>query len=57
MWEQQNEEVHGKTEGQTGQDSKTKAGWGGGKRLNAMKDDARPSDMFLFHLNWEEFVE
>jgi hypothetical protein len=50
LWELRNEEVHGKTVVQQGRTRKT-------RKLNELKDKARPVDMGLFHANIEEFLD
>jgi hypothetical protein len=56
LWELRNEEVHGKTieqqESTRKQKLRTEV-----KKLNSMKNKARPSDMCLFHENEEEYIE
>jgi hypothetical protein len=56
LWELRNEEVHGKTKEHQERTRKERLRIEVG-RLNSMKDDARPSDMFLFHANEEEYIE
>jgi hypothetical protein len=53
LWEIRNEEVHGKTIKQRERTRKEKLSVEV-RRLNSMKDKARPSDMCLFHENEEE---
>jgi hypothetical protein len=56
LWETRNEEVHGKTIEQQESTRKAKLRIKVSK-LNSMKDSARPSDMFLFHKNDEEYID
>jgi hypothetical protein len=56
LWETRNEEVHGKTIEQQESTRKAKLRIEVSK-LNSMKDAARPSDMFLFHENEEEYID
>jgi NAD-dependent dihydropyrimidine dehydrogenase PreA subunit len=56
LWEIRNEEVHGKTIEQQENIRKTKLSLEV-RKLNSMKDQARPSDMCLFHENEEEYIE
>jgi hypothetical protein len=56
LWELRNEEVHGRTIEQQESTRKEKLGTEV-KKLNSMKNKARPSDMCLFHENEEEYIE
>jgi hypothetical protein len=56
MGELRNEEVHGKTKEQQERTQKERLKIEV-SRLNSMKDIARPSDMFLFHVNEEEYID
>ena len=56
LWEIRNEEVHGKTKerNETLQKKKLTIET---KRLNSMKDEARPGNQFLFHDNVNKFIK
>jgi hypothetical protein len=54
--EQRNEEVHGKTTEQQETTSKTKISIDA-RKLNSMKDKARPVDRGLFHADIESFLD
>jgi len=56
LWELRNEEVHGKTEEQQEKTRKMKLSIEV-KRLNEMRDIARPSDVCLFHDDIEKYIE
>jgi hypothetical protein len=56
LWEQRNEEVHGKTTEQQETTRKTKLSIDA-RKLNKMKDKVRPVDMGLFHADIEEFLD
>ena len=56
LWELRNEEVHGKTIEQQENIRKEKLSLEV-RKLNSLKDQARPSDMCLFHENEEEYIE
>ncbi|OEU15138.1 hypothetical protein FRACYDRAFT_239817 [Fragilariopsis cylindrus CCMP1102] len=56
LWELRNEEVHGKTKEHQERTRKERLTIEV-SRLNSLKDSARPSDMFLFHTNEEEYIE
>jgi len=56
LWELRNEEVHGKTEEQQDKIRKMKLSIEV-KRLNEMRDVARPSDVCLFHDDVEKYIE
>jgi len=56
LWELRNEEVHGKTVVQQERTRKTKLSIDA-RKLNELKDKARPVDMGLFHDNIEEFLD
>ena len=56
LWEIRNKEVHGKTKerNETLQKKKLTIET---KRLNSMKNEARPGNWFLFHENVDEFIK
>jgi hypothetical protein len=56
LWEQRNEEVHGKTTEQQETTIKSKLSIDA-RKLNKMKEKARPVDMGLFHADIEEFLD
>jgi hypothetical protein len=56
LWELRNEEVHGKTKEHQERTRKERLRIEV-SRLNLMKDKARPSDMFLFHANEDEYIK
>jgi hypothetical protein len=56
LWELRNEEVHGKTEEQQEQTRKLKLS-SELKRLNNMRDIARPSDVCLFHQDIDKYTK
>ena len=56
LWELRNEEVHGKSVVQQEKTRKTKLS-ADARKLNALKDQARPIDMGLFHNDIEEFID
>jgi hypothetical protein len=56
LWELRNEEVHGKTVEQQENTRKTKLSIDA-RKLNEMKDKARPADMGLFHGDIEAFID
>jgi hypothetical protein len=56
LWEQRNEEVHGKTIEQQKTTRKTKLSINARKLYN-LKDKARPVDIGLFHADIEEFLD
>jgi len=56
LWELRNEEVHGKTVDQQERTRKSKLSIDA-RKLNALKDKARPVDMGLFHANIDEFLD
>jgi hypothetical protein len=56
LWEQRNEEVHGKTIEQQETTRKTKLSIDA-RKLNNLKDKARSLDMGLFHADIEEFLD
>jgi hypothetical protein len=56
LWEQRKEEVHGKTAEQQETTRKTKLSIDA-RRLNSLKDKARPVDMGLFHADIKEFLD
>jgi hypothetical protein len=56
LWELRNEEVHGKTAEQQDRTRKTKLSIDA-RKLNELKDKARPVDMGLFHADIEEYLE
>jgi hypothetical protein len=56
LWEQRNEEVHGKTTEQQETTKKTKLSIDA-RELNSLKDKARLVDMGLFHADTEEFLD
>jgi hypothetical protein len=56
LWEQRNEEVHGKTTEQQETTRKTKLSIDA-RKLNNLKDKARPVDMGLFHADIKEFLD
>jgi hypothetical protein len=55
LWEQRNEEVHGKTTEQQKTTRKTKLSIDA-RISNSLKDKARPVDMGLFHADIDEFL-
>ena len=56
LWELRNEEVHGKTVEQQERTRKAKLSIDA-RKLNNLKDKARPIDMGLFHNDIDEFLE
>jgi hypothetical protein len=56
LWEQRNEEVHGKTTEQQETTRKLKLSIDA-RKLNILKDKARPIDMGLFHADIEEYLD
>jgi hypothetical protein len=56
LWEQRNEEVHGKTTEQQETTRKIKLSIDA-RKLNILKDKARPIDMGLFHADIEEYLD
>jgi hypothetical protein len=56
LWEQRNEEVHGKTTEQQETTRKTKLSIDA-RKLNSLKDKGRPVDMGLFHAGIKEFLD
>ena len=56
LWELRNEEVHGKTVEQQERTRKAKLSIDA-RKLNELKDKARPVDMGLFHNDIDEFLE
>jgi hypothetical protein len=56
LWEQRNEEVHGKTTEKQETTRKSKFSIDV-RKLNKMKDKARPVDMGLLHADIEEFLD
>jgi hypothetical protein len=56
LWELRNKEVHGKTIQQQESTRKTKLSIDA-RKLNELKDKARPVDMGLFHNDIEEFLD
>ncbi|OEU08199.1 hypothetical protein FRACYDRAFT_249987 [Fragilariopsis cylindrus CCMP1102] len=56
LWELRNEEVHGKSVVQQEKTRKTKLS-ADARKLNALRDQARPIDMGLFHNDIEEFID
>ena len=56
LWEIRNKEVHGKTK-ERNETLRKKKLTIEKKRLNSMKNEARPGDQFLFHDNVNEFIE
>jgi hypothetical protein len=56
LWELRNEEVHGKTVEQQERTRKTKLSIDA-RKLNELKDKARPVDMGLFHADIDEFLD
>jgi hypothetical protein len=56
LWEQRNEEVHGKTTEQQETTRKSKLSIDA-RKLNKLKDKARPVDMGLFRAYIEEFLD
>jgi hypothetical protein len=56
LWELRNEEVHGKTVHQQEKTRKTKLSIDA-RKLNELKDKARPVDMGLFHSDIEVFLD
>jgi hypothetical protein len=56
LWEQRNEEVHGKTTEQQETTRKIKLR-SDARKLNILKGKARPIDMGLFHANIEEYLD
>ena len=56
LWELRNKEVHRKTKEHQERTRKERLKIEA-SQLNSMKDITRPSDMFLFHANEEEYIE
>ena len=56
LWEIRNQEVHGETK-ERNETLRKKKLTIETKRLNSLKDDARPGDRFLFHDNVNKFIE
>ena len=56
LWELRNTEVHGKTADQRETTRKRKV-VEEMRKLNALKDEARPADAFMFHEDVEKFIE
>jgi hypothetical protein len=56
LWELRNEEVHGKTKEHQERTRKERLRIEV-SRLNSMKDNERPSDMFLFHANEDKYIK
>lgn len=57
LWELRNKEVHGKTVEQKDVDTRNIKLGVDTRKLNELKDKARPVDMGLFHTDIEEFLE
>ena len=56
LWEIRNQEIHGETK-ERNETLRKKRLTIETKRLNSLRDDARPGDQFLFHEDVDEFIE